>query len=180
MYSIDCLNRQAFKLLSSRFHSDPPIYSTYLTIFSSFSKSHDIYDQHSLLYIAKCLEDQFFYFGLRGFDYGIPRFSVYIPFEYHSLGHGTQSIIFSASILSFLGLTSLQLSVHCSNTNALRLYQKVGFQVINSSNHDFVIMESSVTTLMALPSKAFNLTCDAFAILKAFRSRIVTQSQVFK
>jgi len=61
MYSIDCLNRQAFKLLSYRFHSDPPIYSTYLTIFSSFSKSHDIYDQHSLLYIAKCLEDQFFY-----------------------------------------------------------------------------------------------------------------------
>ena len=167
MYNISLLSPKTFVLLRDRYALDPFSYTQFLTLFSSFTDICCLSELDSLLLFANYNSD-FFYFGLRGFSYSIPRFSVYVPYSFRSRGHCTSSLFFSFSILRFIGISTLELTVHPMNINALSLYGKLGFQTLQSPDHNSLLLSTNIpSNSRIIPFTLSSHTLDNIKRLKA-------------
>ena len=83
-------------------------------------------------YIATRQEELIGFCMLRGWEEGftIPNFGVLVDYEHQRQGVGRQMTEFALQEARTLNCSSVRLSVHASNTAALRLYLSQGFREV--------------------------------------------------
>lgn len=163
MYNLSLLSPKTFSLLQESYTQDPHEYIKYLTIFSSFTDYSCLYELDSLLFSVTSNTDHF-YFGLRGFNYNIPRYSIYVPYCSRSKGHCTNSLFLSFSMLRFIGISSMELIVHPMNLKAISLYRKLGFYSFQSISTESILLTRNVPASSRIVP--FSLSSNAFDTLQ--------------
>ena len=137
---VERLNINSFRILSRIYASEQYDYIKYLTLFNNFTDQNAISEADSILLSCKTNDNSYTYIGLRGTNYEVPRFSIFVPSNLSRLGLGTLLTNLGCFIANKKGFSFLELKVDKKNISAIKLYLNCNFHIYKAFTSDSQIL----------------------------------------